>query len=425
MDYPLPELGEGVYEAELVRWLVKPGDAVKRGQAMLEVMTDKATMEVPAPFAGTINSIAGEVGQRLKVGDVILTYAPADAPEIAPAMAKRGEIFVGAPAAIEAAAASSSATAPAAGEANGHASARPVASIPIAAPSVRHLARKLGIDLANVHGSGPAGRVLIDDLTSHIRRTPAEKPSKKERPVVQDFGVPGTRVRLQGLRRKIAEHLVDATRRIPHYSYIDECDITEMVKLRSSLRDPCASRGLKLTYLSFFVKAVAIALKEIPIVNSSLEDGPQEIVLHDHYHIGIAVATPGGLVVPVVHDADKKDIYTIAAEVDRLAHDAKGGKVKLDDLRGGTFTVTSIGNIGGLISTPIINHPEVGIMGVGTVVKRPVYDAAGNIRPADMVYLSFSFDHRVVDGAVGAAFGNAVTRHLQNPAALLLPDRLK
>jgi len=414
MDYTLPQLGEGVYEAELVRWLVKPGDLVKRGQSMLEVMTDKATMEVPAPFAGTITSVTGEPGQRIKVGETILAYTPSGASDagLSPAP-KRAETAVAAPA-VTAAPATITA-------ANG----RSPSGGAIASPSVRHFARKLGIDLARVHGTGPGGRILIDDLTGHVRRGPDDKPAKKEQALVLDFGVPGTRVRLQGLRRKIAEHLVDATRRIPHYSYIDECDLTEMVKLRAALREPCAERGLKLTYLSFFIKAAAFTLKQIPIVNSSLDEGTQEIVLHDHYNIGIAVATPGGLVVPVVRDADKKDIYTIAAEVDRLGSDAKAGRVKLDDLRGGTFTVTSIGNIGGLISTPIINHPEVGILGVGKVVKRPVYDAGGNIRPAEMIYLSFSFDHRVVDGAVGAAFGTALAKHLQNPAALLLPDSLK
>jgi 2-oxoisovalerate dehydrogenase E2 component (dihydrolipoyl transacylase) len=416
MEFSLPELGEGVYEAELVRWLVKPGDPVKRGQSLLEVMTDKATMEVPAPFAGTINSITGEIGQRMKVGEVILTFTPAASEPVPTVMVKRADSLL---------ATVSSTPEPISLAVNGRSAAQSGPATPIAAPSVRYLARKLGINLANVHGSGPAGRILIDDLTSLISAAPSGKAAKKEQPLKLDFGVPGTRVRLQGLRRKIAEHLVDAKRRIPHYSYIDETDISEMVKLRASLREPCADRSLKLTYLSFFIKAVTQALKEIPIVNSSLDEGTQEIVLHDHYHVGIAVATPGGLVVPVVHNADKKDIYTIAAEVGRLANDAKAGHVKLDDLRGGTFTITSIGNIGGLISTPIINHPEVAIMGVGKVVKRPVYDSAGNIRPADIVYLSFSFDHRVVDGAVGAAFGNAVIRSLQNPAALLLPEQLK
>jgi pyruvate dehydrogenase E2 component (dihydrolipoamide acetyltransferase)/2-oxoisovalerate dehydrogenase E2 component (dihydrolipoyl transacylase) len=415
MDFQLPQLGEGVYEAELVRWLVKPGDKIKRGQNMLEVMTDKATMEVPAPFAGTITSVAGEPGERIKVGDVIVVYAPSGSEILAPAAPKRVETPVAAaPVSVPAAPS-------VAGAINGR-----MSTGPIAAPSVRHLARKLGIELTQIHGTGPGGRILIDDLTGHINRLSGEKPAKKkESPLVLDFGTPGTRVRLKGLRRKIAEHLVDATRRIPHYSYIDECDITEIVKLRSALREPCASRGMKLTYLSFFIKAASMALKEVPIVNSSLDESTQEIVLHEHYNIGIAVATPAGLVVPVVHDADSKDIFTIASEVDRLGSEAKAGRVKLDDLRGGTFTVTSIGNIGGLISTPIINHPEVGIMGVGKVVKRPVYDASGNIRPADTVYLSFSFDHRVVDGAIGAAFGTALAKHLRNPAEMLLPGNLK
>ena len=412
MDYSLPQLGEGIYEAELVRWLVGPGDVVKRGQTLLEVMTDKATMEVPAPFAGSIISVSGQPGERIKVGDAILAYTPVGGAEIVPAAAvKRAEAF-----------ASSSVG-------NFPAMSSPINGVsspsPIAAPSIRHLARKLGIDLASIHGTGPGGRILLDDLTAQIKRVPTDKPVKNEpEPFAFDLGAPGTRVRLQGLRRKIAEHLVEAKKRIPHYSYIDECDITEMVKLRNALRDPCAARGLKLTYLSFFIKAAALALKEVPIVNSSLDETTQEIVFHDHYNVGIAVATRGGLVVPVVHDADKKDIYSIASEIERLGNDAKAGRVKLDDLRGGTFTITSIGNIGGLISTPIINHPEVGILGVGRVVKRPVYDKDDNIRPADLVYVSFSFDHRVVDGAVGAIFGSAIIKHMQNPAALLLPEKL-
>ena len=180
---------------------------------------------------------------------------------------------------------------------------------------------------------------------------------------------------------------------------------------------------MKLTYLAFFVKAAARALKDVPIVNSTFDEPAGEVVLHDHYHIGIAVAAPGGLIVPVIKDADRKDLLAIASEIDRLSTDAKAGKSKLEDLKGGTFTVTSVGGIGGLISTPIINYPEVGIMGVGKVVKRPVYDANGDLKPHDIVYLSFSFDHRIVDGAVGAAFGNAVVRYLQAPAVLLLPER--
>jgi pyruvate dehydrogenase E2 component (dihydrolipoamide acetyltransferase)/2-oxoisovalerate dehydrogenase E2 component (dihydrolipoyl transacylase) len=284
-----------------------------------------------------------------------------------------------------------------------------------AAPSVRLLARKLGIDLLQIHGSGPAGRILIDDLSHHLGSAAKAAPTP-----AADFGTPGTRIKFAGLRRKIAEHMVLAKHTIPHYTYVDECDVSTLVALRESLKAPIARKGAKLTYLAFFVKAVVAALKEVPIVNASLDEKTEEIVLHDHYHIGIAVATPGGLIVPVVRDADKKGLLDIAGEIEKLSNDARQGKLKLEDLRGGTFTITSIGNIGGLFATPIINHPEVGILGVGKIVKRPVFDEHGHVKAADMIYLSFSFDHRVLDGAIGAAFGNAVIKHLQNPAAMLL-----
>jgi pyruvate dehydrogenase E2 component (dihydrolipoamide acetyltransferase)/2-oxoisovalerate dehydrogenase E2 component (dihydrolipoyl transacylase) len=288
---------------------------------------------------------------------------------------------------------------------------------------VRHLARKLGVDLARVHGTGPAGRVLLEDLAPFLGAK-AEKPTARTEGVGLDFGVAGTRVKMLGLRRKIAEHMVAAKKAIPDYSYIDECDLTDLVRLRVQLKDTFGRAGVRLTYLPFFVKAAARALKEIPIVNCTYDEAAGEMVLHDRYNVGVAVATPQGLVVPVVKDADKKDVAAIATEIDRLSADCRAGRPKLDDLKGGTFTVTSIGGIGGLISTPILNTPEVGIMGVGKIVRRPVYDVHGNLHPADLIYLSFTFDHRIVDGAVGAAFGNAVVRHLRNPASLLLPERL-
>lgn len=405
MDFRLPELGEGVYEGEFVRWLVNPGDAVKSGQPLLEVMTDKATMEVPAPFAGTVRELRLTPGQKVKVGDVVLTYTPA------------GESGDGAPYQPDAQARVPM-SAPSLALRAGEASPRPATASRVrAAPSVRHLARKLGIDLATVRGSGPDGRVLIEDLSS---RVPAAAPPRPAAPA-PDYGKPGTRIKMQGVRRLIAEHMVRAKRTIPHYSYVDECDVTELVRLRASLREHFTKEGVKLTYLAFVVKAVVAALKDVPVVNASLDEDAEEIVLHDRYDVGIAVATPGGLIVPVVHDADRKDLAEVAREIDRLGAAARAGKSRLEDLKGGTFTVTSVGNIGGLFSTPVINHPEVGILGVGKVVKRPVFDEHGAVRPADVVYLSFSFDHRVVDGAVGAAFANAVIRQLRAPALLLLP----
>src|SRR5205807_7901785 len=199
---------------------------------------------------------------------------------------------------------------------------------------------------------------------------------------------------------------------------------TDLVRLRESLKETYAQQGIKLTLLAFFVKAVVGGLKDVPIVNASLSEQTEQIVLHAHYHIGVAVATAQGLLVPVVHDADQKDLGEIAREIERLSQEARAGKIRLEDLRGGTFTITSIGGVGGLFSTPVINHPEVAILGIGKVVRRPVFDAAANVNPADMVYLSLSCDHRVVDGAIGAVFCNAVIRRLQNPAALLLPEKL-
>lgn len=401
MDFHLPELGEGVYEAEMSRWLVQPGAAVKPGQALLEVLTDKATMEVPAPFAGTIDQLRAEPGQQIKVGQVMLTYSGGGAVSAAPAQESPG-----APAP-----ASPGPPAPR-GLANG-----PASGAVKAAPSVRLLARKLGIDLARLRGSGPQGRILVEDLSGQVSREPEKKPAT---PAV-DLGKAGTRIPLQGLRRKIAEHMVKAAQTIPHFTYVDECNVTDLVQLRASLREPLAQQGIRLTYLSFFVKAVAAALREVPIVNASLDERAGEIVLHDAYHVGIAVAAPQGLIVPVIRDADQKSLFELAREVDRLSTAARAGKTRLEDLKGGTFTITSIGNFGGLFATPIIHAPQVGILGIGKIAKRPIYNSQGNLQPADMVYLSLTFDHRVLDGGAATAFGNAILDHLRQPARMLLP----
>lgn len=401
MDFNLPELGEGVYEAEAVRWLVKAGETIKPGQTLLEVLTDKATMEVPAPFGGVIQELLIEPGAKLSIGQPILRYedkkgAPVKtAPKAAPEIKEPSTPKSKAKATHE----------------NGT-----VAGAVKASPSVRLMARKLGVDLAQIRGSGPAGRILIDDLSQHLTGAPLKPVASPP----TDYGMPGTRIKFAGLRRKIGEHMVRAKQTIPHYTYVDECNVSALVVLRESLKETMARKGVRLTYLAFMVKAVTAALKEVPIVNASLDEKTEEIVLHDHYNIGMAVATPGGLVVPVIHDTDQKNLLAIATQIEQLGNDARQGKLKLDDLRGGTFTITSIGNIGGLFSTPIINHPEVGILGVGKIVKRPVFDEHGQVKAADMLYLSFSFDHRVLDGAIGTAFGNAVVKHLQNPAAMLV-----
>jgi 2-oxoisovalerate dehydrogenase E2 component (dihydrolipoyl transacylase) len=423
MQFKLPELGEGVYEGEAVRWLVQQGDAVKPGQTVLEVLTDKATMEVPVPFGGVIDKLLVNSGDKLEIGQAILEYHDKSGAKQEPESKAKPEPERKAKPEPEPKQKQEPNEKPKA-KPEPESKPKPTASPARdngahtikAAPSVRLMARKLGVDLARIRGSGPDGRVLIDDLSRQLTPGAAAKPAQP----AADHGKPGTRVKLTGIRRKIAEHMTLAMQTIPHYAYVDEADVTDMVKLRTSLKEAFAAKGTKLTYLAFFVKAVVAALKEVPIVNASLDDEAGEIVLHDHYHIGIAVAAPAGLMVPVIRDADKKSIVEIADEIERLSNDARAGKSKLEDLKGGTFTVTSIGNVGGLLSTPIINHPQVGIIGVGKIVKRPVFDEHGHVRPADMVYLSFSFDHRVLDGAIGAAFGNAVLSALQNPARMLM-----
>jgi pyruvate dehydrogenase E2 component (dihydrolipoamide acetyltransferase)/2-oxoisovalerate dehydrogenase E2 component (dihydrolipoyl transacylase) len=418
MDYRVPELGEGIYEAELVEWGVSPGDDVRHGQVLGEVMTDKATMELPAPFSGTIDQLLAEPGDKIEIGQALLRYTPVgDAPppaEQAPQVAAKG----GAVAADKQLSRTERAESVSAkGGRNG-----PLPSVR-AAPSVRRMARSLNIDLTKVRGSGQGGRILIDDLTAMIKSSESATmaaPSRED--IALTVGRPGTRIKMVGLRRTIAEHMLTAKRSIPHYTYVDECDVSQLVRLRESLKETLASRGIKLTYLAFVVKAVTKALQLVPMVNSTFEEELGEIVLHDQYHIGVAIATPKGLTVPVIHHADRYSVAGLAQEIQRLVDAARRERLRVEQLRGGTFTVSSVGNLGGLISTPIINHPEVGILGLGKVVRKPVYDEAGRIVPADLLYLSFSFDHRVVDGAVGALFGNALKDQLANPAALLVDD---
>ncbi len=411
MEFALPELGEGVYEAEFQRWLVASGESVKRGQPLFEIMTDKATMEVPAPFSGVIDELRAEPGQKVKIGAVMLTYTTGSAAGTAKALAA-ASVPPSAPTTAVVAGRTPSA---------GNGSTLRVSTLAVrAAPSVRHLARKMGIDLATVQGSGPEGRILLEDLTPRVQLTtpPTGAPSEPS----AEYGRPGTRIKMAGLRRLVAEHMVHSKHTIPHYSYIDECEVTELVRLREGLKERFARRGVKLTYLAFWVKAVVQALKEVPLVNSSLDEETQEIVLHDRYDIGVAVATPTGLVVPVIRGADRKSVGEIARTIDQLSQEVRQGKARREDLKGSTFTITSVGNLGGLISTPVINHPEVAILGLGQIVKRPVFDDRGNIRPADIVYLSLSFDHRVVDGAIGAVFANVLLREMRTPASLLLAD---
>ncbi len=404
MQFKLPELGEGVLEAELVKWLVQPGESVAVGQPLAEVMTDKAVVDLPSPFAGQITELLVKDGDIVRVGAEILNYEDGEAPKATADVAQQQPTDSPAPAA----------------SGNGEPVATTATRVP-AGPAVRRKAKELGIDLSAVKGTGPGGRVLKADLETHA----ASPEETSVHPAPTRVGAapqpgPGTRIPLRGLRRTIAQHMVRSKQTIPHYSYIDECDVTELVRLRDSLRPVFEKDGVKLTYLAFIVKAVAEALREVPQVNASLDEEAGEIVVHEQCNVGFAVATEDGLIVPVIHDVDCLGVRKIAAAIERLSGEARSGRARREDLTGGTFTVSSIGGIGGLVSTPIINAPQVGILALGKIIRRPVYDDRGELRPADLMYLSFSFDHRVLDGAVGATFANAIIERLENPALLLV-----
>ena len=443
MDFKLPEIGEGVHEGELIRWLVKEGDTVQADQPLLEVMTDKATVEVPAPVGGQIKGLQGKEGDMLKVGQTLAQIAEgagaAKAPEApkpaaipapqaaAPKAAPAPQQAAPAPQA-QAAAAQPAKAAPSTQAYVGAMEAHSPSSVP-AAPIVRAMAQRAGVNLDSVPGTGPEvggkNRVLEEDLLRFMNsRTGGGAATAPVRSSFNGNGVAQEveRKPLRGLRRVISNAMVKSKYTAPHYSYVDEFECTQLVDLREEAKKLGESMGVKISYLPFIVKALVGALKDYPVANSSLEDKPdgsQEIVYKKFYNIGIAVATEDGLMVPVIKHADKKNIVEIAREMADLSNRARAGKLNPDELKGSTFSITSMGNIGGLFATPIINYPEVGILGVYKVQEKPLVKD-GQIVIGKTMHLSLSLDHRVVDGAVGGMFCNAIIERLQNPARLLM-----
>lgn len=445
LEFRLPDIGEGVVEGELIAWLVKPGDEVAADQAMFEVMTDKATVEIPSPRKGKIVQTIGEPGQIINVGDVVVVIemeAGAKAP------ITHGSHKTDAPAAAPAPAAAAPQLLPDSGcvlydklpepEEIEHA-VNAFGRI-LATPATRKAARELGVDLARVPGTGPKGRITKEDVrrvaeggvTAPVAApvaatvqvaaaaTAAPAPVKAAAPAVVSHAPElEERIPLRGMRKKIAEKMAQSKQTAAHFTVVDEADVTELVKLRTESKEAAIGHGVKLTFLPFILKAVAIALKEFPMLNASLDEATQELVLKKYYNLGVAVSADAGLIVPVVRDVDKKSLFQIAREVDEVAERARNGKSAIQELQGGTFTVSSIGNIGGLIATPVINYPEVGILAVTKIQKRPVI-RNDEIVARDMLYLSLSFDHRVVDGADGVKFCNRIIQLLENPTLLLM-----
>ena len=414
--FKLPDVGEGTAEAEIVAWHVTVGDRIEEDAPLVDVMTDKATVEMTAPVSGIVVSVHGEPGDMAPVGSALAVIdvdgqgvadsaptlaakpppPPRDPPP--PLGEVRPKVRSGVP---------SAATRPVP-------IARVASEKPLAAPSVRRRAHDLGIALQFVPGTGPAGRISNEDLDAFVAAgAPAAGPRARGR----REGI--EQVKVIGLRRKIAEKMQDAKRRIPHFTYVEEIDVTELEALRAHLNGAKRADQAKLTFLPFLIAALVKALPDFPQINARFDDDAGIVDRHAAVHVGIATQTPGGLIVPVLRHAEARDLWDCAAEIARLAATTREGKAAADELKGSTITVTSLGPLGGVATTPVINHPEVAIIGPNKIIERPAV-LEGQVVVRKMMNLSSSFDHRVVDGYDAAAFIQKVRGLLEHPATLFM-----
>jgi pyruvate dehydrogenase E2 component (dihydrolipoamide acetyltransferase) len=420
-EFHLPDIGEGVVEGEIVSWKVAVGDTVALDQPLVEVMTDKATVEIPAPRAGRIARINYAEGQVCPVGQVLvvieeegdgaaprkLVTPPSSGAAAGPAQRSNGHTAV-------------AAAGPARPEVVDASAGR--RRVP-ATPATRKLARSLGVALEQVSGTGRNGRITSDDVRSFSARGPAAPAAARggvsHPPVAIPPGGLEERVPLRGLRKRIADNMSRSVQTAAHFTYVEEVDVTELVAVRDRAQARAQERGIKLTYLPFIMKAVVAGLKKWPQLNASLDETTQELVRKKYYHLGIAAQGPQGLMVTVVRDADKRSIFDLAAEIDRLGQVVREGTASRDDLTGSTFTITSLGKLGGVLATPIINFPEVGIMGIHKIAARPAVHQ-GVIAVRQLMNLSISLDHRLVDGWDGAMFLQDVKALLEDPTLMFM-----
>ena len=438
----LPDVGEGVAEAEFVEVHAKVGDEVEPDQNLADVMTDKATVEIPSPRKGKVVWIGPEVGETVAVGSEIIKLEvegagnareamPDEAPEAEarpqpepePVPAERGPAAVTTPkpandqSVAQVAARSQHATARADAP-----RARPEGEKPLASPAVRRRAQDRGVDLGRVMGSGPAGRITHDDLDAYMEGDAPARARGSEgggSRYAADTSV--TEVKVIGLRRKIAERMQEAKRRIPHITYVEEVDVTALEDLRAHMNAQAKGTDRpKLTVLPFIIRAVVLACREFPHVNARYDDDAGVVHQHGGVHLGMATQTEGGLIVPVIRHAEANDLYANASEIVRLAEAARDGTAKRDELQGSTITITSLGPLGGIVTTPVINHPEVAIVGVNKIQTLPRYDAGGTLVPRKVMNLSSGFDHRIVDGWDAAEFVRAIKGYLEHPATLFV-----
>ncbi|QQE82703.1 dihydrolipoamide acetyltransferase family protein [Pseudomonas putida] len=412
----MPDIGEGIAQVELVEWFVKVGDVIAEDQVVADVMTDKATVEIPSPVSGKVLALGGQPGEVMAVGSELIRIevegsgnhvdVPQAKPVEAPAAAKAEPRVEPQPVASPAVSAHTAAPIV----------ARQADEKPLASPAVRKRALDAGIELRYVHGSGPAGRILHEDLDAFI--------SKPQSPASQAPGgyakrTDSEQVQVIGLRRKIAQRMQDAKRRVAHFSYVEEIDVTALEALRQQLNSKHGDSRGKLTLLPFLVRALVVALRDFPQINATYDDEAQVITRHGAVHVGIATQGDNGLMVPVLRHAEAGSLWGNASEISRLASAARNNKASREELSGSTITLTSLGALGGIVSTPVVNTPEVAIVGVNRIVERPMV-IDGQIVIRKMMNLSSSFDHRVVDGMDAALFIQAVRGLLEQPACLFV-----
>ncbi len=423
-DIQLPEIGEGVTEGELVRWLVKVGDSIKVDQSLVELMTDKATVEVPSPAAGTIKELKFKEGDVIKVGTAFVVVDDSGAAATKTAAPSAPAPAVKAPTAAQAPMVNKTHT-PAPTMSMSGAGMATVQPPPmdvhvLATPSTRRLARESNVDINQIPGTGLAGRVTRDDVLKSQGATGAGMPTYA--PMMPSFiSQQGKEERepLRGVRKKIAENMQMAKHIVPHFTLMDEANVSSLVKMREELKPAAEQRGLKVTYLPFVMKALISTIREFPKFNSSIDDAAQEIVSKKYFNVGFAADTPNGLMVPVIKDADRKTIFQLSAEIVDLAKRARDGKLKLEEMKGATFTITNIGSVGGTYATPIINHPEVAIFGMYKIQDRP-FVVDGKLEIAKFMNFTVTCDHRLIDGAEAARFLASFIKRIENPGLLMM-----
>ncbi len=430
-DIKLPEIGEGVTEGELVDWLVQVGDTIEADQAIAELMTDKATVEVPAPTGGKVLELKFNSGDVIEVESVMMVIDTdaAGATTPAPTKEEKSEPAPAAQAPASPPQPMAAATSTPQTSGTGMDVYPPAADIKVlATPATRRLARELSVDINQISGTGLAGRVTRDDVlaksktgsTSATTAAPTLQSPGIPRPAYQSpGGAVEERVALKGIRKKIAENMQMAKHVIPHFTLMDEANITDLIELRKTLKPLAEQYGTKITYLPFVMKALIATVREFPMFNASIDDAAQEIVYKKYFNVGFAADTPNGLLVPVIKDADQKTILQLSQEIVDLATRARDGKLALDEMRGATFTITNIGSVGGNYATPIINHPEVAIFGMYKIQERPIVKD-GELDVASFMNYTVTCDHRLIDGAVAARFLAAFIKRMENPGVLMM-----